>query len=226
VLTDHLKNIINRIVHECNEGEYDKLASSDKGTDNQGHSFEDKVVAAICDEFGLSETTYTPKTKRELFGDIGTSSAIIYDGGHCSDCNPVWLVRLPKGVDLTLIYEGKHLPIELKSSNSDAPKFNAGLNDGDRVRDEVILFHSRKSRYIALVRGDELLPKEASDAFDEIERRIRVVMAESSEEFADVIEGFKLEYPRRQELKGKQELFKPNPEIFARALDFMCQRFK
>lgn len=226
MLHDHLTNIISRIVTECQNGEYDSLASSDKGADNQGHSFEDKVVAAFCDEFGLSQTNYTNKQKRDLYGDIGTPGAIVYDGGHCSDCNPVALVRLPKGVDLTLIYEGKRLPIELKSSNSDAPKFNAGLNDGDRVRDEVILFHSRKSRYIALVRGDELLPRQASEAFDEIERRIRAVMATASVEFADAIEGFKLEYPRRQELTTKQELFKPNPEIFARALDFMCERFE
>lgn len=215
--------MVNILVTACKRGDYDCLASSDKGSDNQGHSFEDKVVDAFTAVFALHELQLTANEKRNNYNT--TPGATVY-AGFAKDGEVVTLIRLPKGVDLTLYYKGNELPIELKSANADCPKFNAGLNDGDRVRDEVIIFHSRKSHYIQIVAGFELLPEEASEAFDAIERRIRLLMRQAQLEFKDAIDGFKLEYPRRQELTSKALLFKPNPTIFAQGVEYMCERFE
>lgn len=222
-ITAKLKAVVNILVTSCERGDYNSLASSDKGSDNQGHSFEDKVVEAFTTVFAFTELELTAREKRLQYNT--TAKATIHTSFD-DEGIPITLIRLPKGVDLTFIYKDIHLPIELKSANADCPKFNAGLNDGDRVRDEVIIFHSRKSQYIQIVAGNDLLPKQASDAFDEIEKRIRQVMADASIEFATQIDGFKLEYPQRQELTSKAELFKPNHTIFSSGVDYMCKRFE
>ena len=63
---------------QCAAGEYDCLASSDKGSDNQGHSFEDKVVDAFTTVFSLKEIDCTAQQKRERYNT--TPKAIIYAG--------------------------------------------------------------------------------------------------------------------------------------------------
>ena len=227
MLKTHIHNIVTALRNNCESGQYDQLVSSDKGTDNQGHSFEDKVLELFTNEFGLQRMNgLTLKEKQKLVGDYGTTKSILYQG-KCSKGKKVLLVRSSKKVDFVLYYEGKYLPIELKSANGDYPKFNAGLNQGEQVRKEVIIFHARKSRYITVVSGEELLPKAATDAFEEARRRIRVAQQQAERDLAIPLSGFKLEYPQRQELtQSKRSLFAKNPQVLARGVAFMCKAFE
>ena len=51
-------------------------------------------------------------------------------------------------------------------------------------------------------------------------------MAQAAVEFKDALDGFKLEYPQRQELTSKALLFKQNHNVFTQGVEYMCERFE
>jgi hypothetical protein len=115
--------------------------------------------------------------------------------GACKDGKTVYVLDLPKTTpDFIVVHPDMVKFIECKSifSKSKTPKFNAGLNDPQKVRMTIYLTYKAKDNAIVIRHGEQIMTEEE---------------AEAVQEFSDEMDAF--EYALWKRLRAKLGNIKP-----------------
>ncbi len=117
--------------------------------------------------------------------------------------------------------------IELKTSvkGGHAPKMNAGLNDSDRVRKEIIIYYVIGSTHISFIRGLDLLPTALVAKRAEYLRKAQALQDEYNTYFKPY--GYVEQDARRLEFTtNSNSLFLPSVTAFNNTVDYVVSLFQ
>lgn len=174
------------------------LVPDTQNTDqNSGQTFEALVLDDLIFEFALIEVKNLTTSQKKKIHPKATPKCRVFRGA-CEDGKTVYVLDLPKSTpDFIVVHPDEIKFIECKSifSGSKAPKFNAGLNDPQKVRMTIYLTYKANGNVIVIRHGEQIITEEEAEALhtyaDEMEafsnvlkKRLRAKLRRINPEYA------------------------------------------
>ena len=146
------------------------LVPDTQNTDqNSGQTFEGLVLDYLIFEFALIEVKNLTTSQKKKIHPKATPKCRVFRGA-CKDGKTVYVLDLPKSTpDFIVVHPDEIKFIECKSifSVSKTPKFNAGLNDPEKVRMTIYLTYKAKDNVIVIRHGEQIITEEEAEAVQE-----------------------------------------------------------
>lgn len=155
VFRKQIRSVLNRISDNKKS-----LVPDTQNTDqNSGQTFETLVLDDLIFEFDLVEVKDLTTSEKKKIHPKATPKCRVYIGG-CDDGKIVYVLDLPKSTpDFIVVHPDEIKFIECKSifSVSKTPKFNAGLNNPDKVRMTIYLTYKASSNMVIIRHGEQII---------------------------------------------------------------------
>lgn len=146
------------------------LVPDTQNTDqNSGQTFEALVLDDLIFEFALVEVENLTTSQKKKIHPKATPKCRVFRGA-CEDGKTVYVLDLPKSTpDFIVVHPDEIKFIECKSifSGSKTPKFNAGLNDPQKVRMTIYLTYKASGNVIIIRHGEQIITEEEAEALQE-----------------------------------------------------------
>lgn len=146
------------------------LVPDTQNTDqNSGQTFEALVLDDLIFEFALVEVENLTTSQKKKIHPKATPKCRVFRGA-CEDGKTVYVLDLPKSTpDFIVVHPDEIKFIECKSifSGSKTPKFNAGLNDPQKVRMTIYLTYKADGNVIIMRHGEQIITEEEAEALQE-----------------------------------------------------------
>lgn len=146
------------------------LVPDTQNTDqNSGQTFEALVLDDLIFEFALIEVENLTTSQKKKIHPKATPKCRVFRGA-CEDGKTVYVLDLPKSTpDFIVVHPDEIKFIECKSifSGSKTPKFNAGLNDPQKVRMTIYLTYKANGNVIVIRHGEQIITEEEAEALQE-----------------------------------------------------------
>lgn len=226
MFNNDLRNYFNSILTACFNDELLGLSDDTKNRENTGTTFESFCLDKLTRLFNLTPLDVSLSRKKSIHPK-GTDKSVLYQG-TTSDGDDVFVFDFPKSSpDFLVVHpaSGKSLGIECKSNFTDAsdPTFNAGLNDGDKVRHTIYLFYSQVRNQLIVRSGEQFLPSTVSTALDEIDEKVSAYLSQLTDQYKDQLGLYRPWYPRRTKYETTSDLWTFSHELQELALDWACK---
>lgn len=230
--TEYCCDFLSQVIDTINKLQSDKdnrillsLVADTKNTENTGETFESHYLSKLIKEFDLTELKGLSESQKKRIDKRATKSSTVYKG-MCKDGKDVYLLHFPKSSpDFLIVHPFKTISFELKSSIGTAtePTFNAGLNDGNKVRSIFYLYYKQSTNELILRAGDQFFPQSASDALDDINTEVEKLLSELTKKYSNELGIYSPWYPRRTKYKSNSGLWEYCPKLHSEALDLLSK---
>lgn len=218
----NLTYVLEQLELNRQQGVLQNLVADTKNEENTGSTFEEHFLQLLIKFYKLTELKNLTPTEKKRIDSRATPKAHIYQGE-----GGVVVLHFPKSSpDFLIIYpDGRYLGVELKSSFGDAtePTFNAGLNDGEKVRSIFYLYYKHSTNELILRHGEQFFPKSASDALDAINEQVEALLTTLTAEYKEQLGIYSPWYPRRTKYQSNSGLWDFCPKLHAEALDLLSK---
>ena len=178
------------------------LVPDTQNTDqNSGQTFEGLVLDEMISEFNLIEMEDLTTSQKKKIHPKATPKCRVFRG-ICKDGKTVYVLDLPKTApDFIVVHPDEVKFIECKSifSGSKTPKFNAGLNDPQKVRMTIYLTYKADGNVIIMRHGEQILSDEEAKALQKYSELMEEYSNTLRKQFGSKLGNIKPEYAKRFE---------------------------
>lgn len=178
------------------------LVPDTQNTDqNSGQTFEALVLDDLIFEFALVEVENLTTSQKKKIHPKATPKCRVFRGA-CEDGKTVYVLDLPKSTpDFIVVHPDEIKFIECKSifSGSKTPKFNAGLNDPQKVRMTIYLTYKADGNVIIMRHGEQIISDEEANALQEYSKLMEEYSNTLKKQFGSKLGNIKPEYAKRFE---------------------------
>lgn len=178
------------------------LVPDTQNTDqNSGQTFEALVLDDLIFEFALVEVENLTTSQKKKIHPKATPKCRVFRGA-CEDGKTVYVLDLPKSTpDFIVVHPDEIKFIECKSifSGSKTPKFNAGLNDPQKVRMTIYLTYKADGNVIIMRHGEQIINDEEAEALQEFSESMEEYAIYLKKKLASRLGRIKPEYAKRFE---------------------------
>ena len=178
------------------------LVPDTQNTDqNSGQTFEGLVLDEMISEFNLIEMEDLTTSQKKKIHPKATPKCRVFRG-TCKDGKTVYVLDLPKTTpDFIVVHPDEVKFIECKSifSGSKTPKFNAGLNDPQKVRMTIYLTYKADGNVIIMRHGEQIISDEEAKAVQNYSELMEEYSNTLKKQFGSKLGNIKPEYAKRFE---------------------------
>ena len=201
------------------------LVPDTQNTDqNSGQTFETLVLDDLIFEFDLVEVKDLTTSMKKKIHPKATPKCRVYIGG-CDDGKTVYVLDLPKSTpDFIVVHPDEIKFIECKSifSGSKTPKFNAGLNNPDKVRMTIYLTYKASGNVVIIRHGEQIINDVEAEAVEEFAEGMEAHAIYLKKKLASRLGRINPEYAKRFENKD-YDLWEYSESLEEEALNLFDQ---
>ncbi len=199
------------------------LVPDTQNTDqNSGQTFEAFFLNIMIDEFDLVEMDNLTISQKKKIHPKATPKCRVFRG-LCDDDKIIYVLDLPKSTpDFIIVHPNETKFIELKSifSGAKTPKFNAGLNDPDKVRMTLYLIYKSNDDTIIIRHGNQIINDKQAETAKRYKKERKEMLDELNKKYEDKLGTLKPENPLRFE-NMDFDLWKPSEFLQEEALNLL-----